>query len=712
MNKDLINARKVIIKFRYLIVSILAVLILFLILYFSFYQVTIRTLSKNNTSLSTTATINREVLDTFLLNQTTQIYFSDQIESLRNAEKLTNFERISGLRALNQAVAVGNFIHSIYLYNGKLDYIFSTVDHDRRYVSNSTELFMDHEAVELFKSKTPTRGFRPVLRSLDTTGNTDKIHLYSYIIKNEEQQSGIMINVPSEELNKIIFGSYQDSFILDNELNIIAMQDDSDTALIDKIREVGLEKLDGYRRVKTAGRDLICFYSYEKNYDYYYVRFSDYDEVFGSLSLIRNIVYVLFFTTIAFVSFIAITILLRVYFPFQKLTSVLKESSDDTLTMDQLTDRLDQLIASSKNEDHLKESVNKMLKGEAIYNILSGSETKIEETIENYNLNLDYNHPVLPVLVTSFNTAPYLSIAEEAGIRAEGAAVGQNSYLLLQGDDIDLESLGRNFLARKSSEYILFGKLCSTWEELPSVYFDLDKLLERRILEPKKHISSTSRLLELDSNIKDVNEEIRQLTNFIKKGQSPSSIVSRLNRIFTLLENKTYRTTLTSYFTLYQTILQIADDSEYEEKSMLFNQTLNRMKDESEVRTIITNAYREVSQKFRHEKISQKQTLITQITDIAGREYNNSALCSQYIADKLRMSCTYICRQFKASEGISIEAYINKTRLEKSKALLRDRSLAIRDAAIQSGFSNPQYYYVLFKKETGQTPKEYRDSMS
>ncbi len=711
MSKEQISARRIIFKFRYIFVSVLAVLILFLILYFSFYQVTIRTISKNNASLSTTATINREVLDSFLLNQTTQIYFSDQIEALRTADRLTNFERIAGMRALNQAVAVGTFIHSIYLYNGKLDFIFSTIDNDRRYMSNRTELFLDHEAVDLFRNTNGTRGFKPILRSISEIGERTR-HLYSYMIMSEEQQAGIMINVPSEELNKIIFGPYRDSFILDNELNIIAMQDDSDTTLIDRIRAGGLEKQDGYRRLKISGRDLICFYSYEENYDYYYVRFSDYDEIFGSLSLIRNIVYVLFFLSIAFVSFIAITILFKVYFPFQKLTSALKESSDDTLTMDQLTDRLDQLIASSKNEDHLKESVNKMLKGEAIYNILSGSETKIEETIENYNLNLDCNHPVLPVLVTSFNTAPYLSIAEEAGIRAEGTAVGQNSYLLLQGEDIDLESLGSLFLARKSSEYILFGKLCNTWEELPSVYFDLDKLLERRILEPEKHISCTARLLALDSNIKDVNEEIRQLTSFIKKGQSPSAIGARLNRIFTLLENKTYRTTLTSYFTLYQTVLQIADDPEYEKKSTLFNQTLNRMKDEAEARTIIANACKEVSQKFRHEKISQKQTLITQITDIADSEYSNSALCSQYIADKLNMSCTYICRQFKASEGISIESYINKTRLERSKEFLKDGSLAIRDAATMSGFSNPQYYYVLFKKETGQTPKEYRDSVS
>ncbi len=710
MNSKLRKTRDIVIQFRYIFISILVVLILFLILYFSFYQVTIRTISKTNASLSSTAAINRDIMDTFLLNQTSQIYFSDQIVKLRTAEALTNFEKIAGMRALNQSIAVGTFIHSIYLYNGRLNYIFSTVDNNRKYASSTTEQFLDWEALDLFRNRNTSRGFRPILRSMET-GRGEDTHVYSYMIKNDDERTGIMINVPSEELNKIIFGQYRDSFILDNELNIIAMQDDSDTALIDSIRSAGLERHDGYRRIDIEDRDMICFYSYEEGYDYYYVRFSDYDEVFGSLSLIRNIVYVLFSLSIAFASFIAITILLKVYFPYVKLASALKKDSDDALTMDQLTERLDQLIASSQNEDHLRESVNRMLKGEAIYNILSGTETRIEETIENYKLNLDFNCPVLPVLVTSFNTEPYIAIAEDFGIKAEGAAVGQNSYLLLQKDRIDIEELGARFLKRKSTEYIFFGHLCSSWEELPLVYFDLNRLLERRSIEPEKHISSTDRLLELDSSIKDVNDEIKQLTNLIRKGQAPTTIRTRLNRIFELLENKTYRATLTCYFNLYQSILQSADDPEYEKKSNEFNHVLNRMKDESEAKAIIIKASTEASSAFRYEKESRNQTLISQITDIADSDYSNSALCSQYIADRLNMSCTYICRQFKASENISIEAYINRIRIEKSKELLKDRSTAVRDAAIKSGFSNPQYYYVLFKKETGMTPKEYRDSL-
>ncbi|HBM48154.1 MAG TPA: hypothetical protein DD387_10245 [Lachnoclostridium sp.] len=46
--------------------------------------------------------------------------------------------------------------------------------------------------------------------------------------------------------------------------------------------------------------------------------------------------------------------------------------------------------------------------------------------------------------------------------------------------------------------------------------------------------------------------------------------------------------------------------------------------------------------------------------------------------------------------------------MEESKALLRNSQESIDSIARNVGFSNVKYYYVLFKKYTGQTPAAYR----
>ncbi|MBQ4145317.1 MAG: helix-turn-helix transcriptional regulator, partial [Clostridia bacterium] len=56
----------------------------------------------------------------------------------------------------------------------------------------------------------------------------------------------------------------------------------------------------------------------------------------------------------------------------------------------------------------------------------------------------------------------------------------------------------------------------------------------------------------------------------------------------------------------------------------------------------------------------------------------------------------------------TINGYITGKRIEKSVSLLMDEKLSIEEVAKESGFSDVSYFYKVFKKETGQTPKSYR----
>jgi AraC-like DNA-binding protein len=80
------------------------------------------------------------------------------------------------------------------------------------------------------------------------------------------------------------------------------------------------------------------------------------------------------------------------------------------------------------------------------------------------------------------------------------------------------------------------------------------------------------------------------------------------------------------------------------------------------------------------------------------------------IAKNVYLSKSYLCKLFKEEVGLNITAFINKVRVEKSKALLLDHTLSIVDIAAMTGFVDQSYFTKVFKKITGSSPGKYRES--
>lgn len=68
----------------------------------------------------------------------------------------------------------------------------------------------------------------------------------------------------------------------------------------------------------------------------------------------------------------------------------------------------------------------------------------------------------------------------------------------------------------------------------------------------------------------------------------------------------------------------------------------------------------------------------------------------------------YLSSLFKKEFGSGITAYLNRSRIEVSKNLLRNTSASIKEAAYSCGFPDEKYYMKLFKRLVGMTPSEYQ----
>lgn len=88
----------------------------------------------------------------------------------------------------------------------------------------------------------------------------------------------------------------------------------------------------------------------------------------------------------------------------------------------------------------------------------------------------------------------------------------------------------------------------------------------------------------------------------------------------------------------------------------------------------------------------------------------NKELSLVKLADLVYFNPAYLSRLFKQVTGKNLSHYILDRRLEKARQMLESPDMKIHDIAETVGYTTAQNFTRIFKKITGTTPQEYRDS--
>lgn len=82
------------------------------------------------------------------------------------------------------------------------------------------------------------------------------------------------------------------------------------------------------------------------------------------------------------------------------------------------------------------------------------------------------------------------------------------------------------------------------------------------------------------------------------------------------------------------------------------------------------------------------------------------------IAKMLGTSPSYLSQVFRKSEGMTIQRFIRKERLERGKKLLAFSDRPIEEISHTLGFSTTSYFGKCLKADTGLTPGQYREKFN
>lgn len=126
----------------------------------------------------------------------------------------------------------------------------------------------------------------------------------------------------------------------------------------------------------------------------------------------------------------------------------------------------------------------------------------------------------------------------------------------------------------------------------------------------------------------------------------------------------------------------------------------------SRLSTVLDNKGFELLESKTSALISQIKSLI--IEQIHHSDQSLSENFSSFLAEKLDHEYTSLSRLFSQVEGITIEKYITRQKIERVKEFLFYDQLSLSEIAFKLGYSSVAYLSSQFKKETGMTPSEFK----
>lgn len=93
------------------------------------------------------------------------------------------------------------------------------------------------------------------------------------------------------------------------------------------------------------------------------------------------------------------------------------------------------------------------------------------------------------------------------------------------------------------------------------------------------------------------------------------------------------------------------------------------------------------------------------------KDHLNESISVYNIAEMLYVTPTYFSKLFKHITGEGCNSYITRKRIQRAKSLLETTSMKTGKIATLVGYKDTNYFSLAFKKQTGMSPTEFRESV-
>lgn len=632
-------------------------------------------------------------------------------------------------------------IDSIYVYNKNNNRIYNVTnesallkawnpDYDKK-----DDKFYDRSAVEILNNSDKYLPFLPIPRFYPLNGDSFKC-VYSYVmyktsVKNKDRDA-VLLNLNKEYLFQG-FDDQSDNIKLVIDQNHKVVYSNSEQFMVTEELQnsfdsggVMKERDSGYYITDIGGvRSVVMFTSTDKH-NWRYISIISYGMLLAQVNRMQAI-------SILITVMIAAMGMLTAHIFSRRLSIPIKSMSIDVKTLRRENLRLHKAAKSRKIAELLEnggwDSRGNKITGQEFLSLLEMECSAAKEIVilymcpDNYQMHLEtqgvegiktYLFAASNILsellgestkvfhLDIWNDKNLLFLQWEDKLTAENLkeyirkmqACVRNYYdisisVLVSRPEADSESLYELFeqveetLTRSiffGPEYVVFA---ADMEVKSDAHYEYPEQKEKQLLENLM----SGKAAEAKKNYEEIIEDTYQYPIIIYN-MVISRLVFAIDKVISNLKKNGNASSFSGYFVL-SNLIQETDTITVRNKK--FSDLFDRIQSELEKR-----------------KSDKQELLVIKIKERLEREYMEASFSLDYLADSIGISTAYMCRLYKLYTGTTITDRLGFLRMKKARELLLETQLSVNEVAGRVGYSNSTYFYRVFKKENGVTPKEYR----
>lgn len=142
------------------------------------------------------------------------------------------------------------------------------------------------------------------------------------------------------------------------------------------------------------------------------------------------------------------------------------------------------------------------------------------------------------------------------------------------------------------------------------------------------------------------------------------------------------------------------------DETAVSNEELERMDFIEQYETYIWGWF-EKAVKVLQENVEEKyDPIVAKVVSYINENFNRE-ITLETCAVHIKVSYTHVSRVFKKETGVKFTEYLNKVRVNHAKILIEQGKLSLKEIVQESGFSNYNYFFKVFKEIVGVSPSEY-----
>lgn len=747
---------------------LLVTLVISTAVYYNSQKVLLKKEYDSNIKLFDQMKINIEMMDTMASNLCKSLYMNDDVLAVMYAKKedaVNEAARIN--RIIRSAISANPYIYSVTIYNSTLNQFYNAGE---AMFFDDRQLIEIINGKQISKLRPVSRNVEKLVNGKTVPVNVFSYFMYDSASNQNGIEGAIAVNVRTdwfmENLRHINMAEKdsEEYVIALNGKNEFIEADQTNNQMngwlkseFEKVKGKSLEFDDiGFFQGKCDDVPYFMTYSYISSMDTTIIKAQRVSDVYRSIRNLRTSVVLITLILLGVFLLISAGISKKIYKPVGNLVKMISSDKNkiagDTNPKDEISYLSDFYKSTvEKLELYLEEKYQSkdIMKSYWLTRLLTDSYTISEEKaheiingteiaqnpldylvcvlfIDNYKQFLQDNN----AKDRDLHRFAMINIASEviAGkYKNEGIDMKEDHIALIvkvPGNDENTQQVLVE-LIKETQSYIqeYFGISVSAsislrTSEITEITSEYNKAINNTayrltfghscIIKPED-----VRVNPLDSRKSEISGLEMVLAEKLKTGQ-PEEIENTIKEIFAVVAGLDYDHILTSLITMASIINNTVDSAliaagrriHYDFKNVC--QDIMEKETLSEIYEIVIESLGDV---LGRESISADQSknryIVDAVKDFILKNYQDNSLSLTKISTIMNISSRRLSKIFKGEVEVSVSDYINDVRLERAAQLLSSTSLNVNEVVARLGIDNETYFYGLFKKKYGVTPKEY-----